>query len=387
MAQPARFNGGQIVIIGGGVIGLSIAYHLAAAGHSQVVVLERGLLAEGTTAKATGGVRQQFSSPVNARMSLEAVRYFEHFAELVGEPFDFRQHGYLFVTRSAETLAAAASAVSMQQGLGIPSRMVGIEDIASLHPELRSSDLAGGTYCPTDGSGSPVDLAQAFARQARRRGVVVRQRTEVRGIEAGRDGAVRRVGTSEGPVEAEILIIAAGPWAGLVARMIDLEVPLRPTLRQVCAIARLPWMSPDLPFTVDLDSGAYLHVERSGGLIGGCDRDRPPGFDQTVDDSSLDRLLSAVTYRFPGLSDALMVRSWAGFREMTPDDHAMLGPVSGRPNIWLATGFSGHGFMHSPIVGRELSRWLLMGNPGIDLSPLDPMRFAAGVLARESLVF
>lgn len=387
MAEPALSGGGRVVIVGGGVIGTSIAYHLAAAGHPDVTVLERGLLGEGATAKATGGIRQQFSSEINARISHEAVDYFERFEELVGEPFSFRQHGYLFVTASATVLAAAGRGAKMQQGLGIPTRVLTPAEIADVHPQMRTDDLAGGTYCATDGSGSPADLVQAFARQARRLGATIRQHTMVVGIECDAERRAHRVLTPEGAVDAEVVINAAGPWATEVAELVGLSVPVQPRPRQAFAIAPLPWMSGDLPLTVDLDTGAYLHPELSGGVIGGTDRDRAPGFDDTVDETLLDRLIGAATSRFPGLAEARVLRGWAGLREMTPDDHAIVGPAAAVPGFWSTIGFSGHGFMQSPIIGREVSRWLLTGQPQLDLSGLDPGRFAAGMVDTEALVF
>ena len=385
--HSALLGGGRIVIVGGGVVGTSIAFHLALAGHSDVVVVERGRLGEGTTSKATGGIRQQFSSEVNALLSHEAVSYFERFEELVGEPFSFRQHGYLFVTTSASVLEAAHRGVQMQQRLGIRASVVTPEEIAGLHPRMRVDDLAGGTYCATDGSGSPADVVQAFARQARKRGVQIRQHTAVQGIECDGGQRVRRVLTSDGQIDADVVIDAAGPWAGRVADMVGVSIPLEPRPRQAFAIAPLAWMSGDMPLSVDLDSGAYLHPEVSGGVIGGTDRDRAPSFVDTVDESLLERLITAATRRFPDLVDAQVLRGWAGLREMTPDDHAIVGPVDTVPGFWLAAGFSGHGFMHSPIIGREVSRWLLTGSPDLDLSRLAPDRFDGGAVETEGLVF
>jgi sarcosine oxidase, subunit beta len=378
---------GRIVIIGGGVVGTSIAYHLARDGYRDVVVLERGRLGEGSTAKATGGIRQQFSSPVNALLSREAVAYFRQFEDLVGEPFAFRQHGYLFVTTSEETLSLARAGVQMQRGLGIDAVTVAPDEIAELHRAVRAGDLAGGTYCATDGSGSPADAVQAFARQARRHGAQIRQHVAALGIDRDDAGQVRTVLTTDGPVQARTTVNASGPWAGLVADMAGVPIPLTPRPRQAFALAPTGWMSADMPLTVDLDSGAYLHSEHTGGVIGGTDRDRPGSLEATVDESGLERLISAVTWRFPALADARVLRGWAGLREMTPDDHALVGPVALVPGFWIAAGFSGHGFMHAPVIGRELSRWILTGQPGLDLSPLDPGRFVSGQPVAEGLVF
>ncbi len=380
-------DAGQVVIIGGGIIGMSIAYHLARAGHSDVIVLERGMVGEGSTARATGGIRQQFSSPVNALLSREAVAYFRQFEDLVGEPFTFRQHGYLFVTTSADLLETARAGVTMQQELGIAATMVTPGEIAHLHPAARTDDLVGGTYCATDGSGSPADVMQAYARQARRQGVQIRQHVAVIGIDCDDDRQVRQVLTTDGTVSADTVIDAAGPWAGQVSEMAGVPIPLTPRSRQAFALAPAAWVSGDMPFTVDLDSGAYFHAEDTGGVIGGTDRDQPASFEARVNEAGLERLITAATWRFPALADARVLRGWAGLREMTPDDHALVGPVASVPGFWVAAGFSGHGFMHAPVVGRELSQWLVTGSPGLDLSRLDPERFRDGKPVTEGLVF
>lgn len=388
MVQPVPFAGGPVVIIGGGVIGLSIAHHLAAAGHRAVTVLERDLIGEGATGKATGGIRQQFSSPTNARICHRAVEIFENFEDVVGEPFAFRQHGYLFVTADATTWESAKAGAAMQQGLGIPTQVLTPGDVTSLLPQAAVGDLVGGVYCATDGSGSPSDLAQIFARQARRRGVAVRQHCPAVSIARRPDGSVLGVRTGDGDdVPAEVVIDAAGPWGAVVAAMAGVTVPIEPTPRQAFAVGNLPWISPGMPLTVDLDTGAYLHPERAGGIVGGTDRDRPSGFDARVDPARIETALAAITRRIPALGEAQLLRSWVGLREMTPDDHGMLGPVAAVPGLWLAAGFSGHGFMQSPVIGREVASWMLTGKHEIDLSALDPARFDAGASTPERLAF
>jgi len=366
---------------------MSIAYHLAIAGHPDVLVLERDLIGDGTTATATGGFRQQFSSPINARLSQASVEYFTQFADLVGEPLDLRQHGYLMVTGSEETLASAARSTAMQRDLGIPASVVTPAEISELHSAVAVGDLVGGTYCPTDGSASPADLVQAFARAARRAGVTIRQRTTVIALDRDPGGAVTAVRTPDESIEVGLVINAAGPWAGGVCALVDEHLPLKPTPRQAIRLLPADWMSPQHPFTVDLDSGAYLHTEVSGAVLGGTDRDRQPGMDPTVDNSLIERLLTLAEPRFPGIATVGLGRPWCGLREMTPDDHALVGPMPRTPGLWVAAGFSGHGFMHAPAIGRELAALLLTGSSGIDLSPLLPDRFSAGGADHETVVF
>lgn len=369
----------MIVIIGGGVVGTSIAFHLASRGHPDVLLLERGRLGEGATAYATGGIRQQFTSEVNVQLVRDSVRFFENFEEHTGSPFDFRQHGYLFLLDNEKHLKAFAEAAKMQQSYGVPTQLLTPDDIAAINPKIRVDDLLGASYCATDGSGSPADATAGFAKAARKLGVTIRQHTEVTAIEG------TTVRTKDERIEAETVIIATGPQARETGKLAGVDLPVGPHRRQAFAIAPLPWLTADLPLTVDLGSGAYVHPDSSGGVIGGNDRDVPEGIDTTVDWSLTEPLIRALTHRIPELENAEIVRGWAGLREMTPDDHGIVGPVA--DGVWAAVGFSGHGFMQSPAIGDQVARWLLDGRPSIDLERLRPSRFGDAELAAEGVRF
>lgn len=375
----------RVVIVGGGIIGSSIAFHLAAAGHRDVVVLERGRVGEATTAMATGGIRQQFSSPVNIELARAAVDYFARFEELVGEPLAFRQHGYLFVTAERATMDQLVRSATVQHRHGVPVSIIAPDEIAALAPGIDVSDLVGGTFCATDGSASPTDVCAAFARHARQLGVRILQGTQVDAVDAA--DRYLKVITAEGVFHADVVINAAGPWAPAIGTMVGVDHPIEPHPRQAFAIRRPEWIDAGMPLTVDLDTGAYIHPELGAVIVGGTDRDRPASLEATVDESLLERLIEALVHRFPGLADAEVMRSWVGLREMTPDDHALVGPVPDVPGYWIAAGFSGHGFMHSPVIGREVARWLVDGAPSIDLSSLSPGRFDAARPQDESYVF
>jgi glycine/D-amino acid oxidase-like deaminating enzyme len=384
VSDGAVLNGGPVVIIGGGVVGLSIAFHLAERGYSDVTVLERDLVGEGSTARATGGIRQQFTSEVNVQMVRQSVEFFTHFEQRTGSPLDFRQHGYLFLLSTEQQLVAFTDAAAMQRRNGVPTELITPERILEINPRIRVDDLLGGAYCPTDGSAAPADAVQGFAKAARAHGARIRQHTEVTAIETAPGTGVRAVRTdSGGRYDAELVIIATGPQARLTGRLAGVELPVAPHRRQAFALAPMPWLSAELPLTVDLASGAYLHAE----VIGGNDRDVPEGTDTAVDWSLTEPLIAALVHRFPAMADAAITRGWAGLREMTPDDHAILGPVTGVSGLWCAAGFSGHGFMQSPAVGEQLARWLLDGRPTIDLSPLRFDRFAQRNLVVEGVRF
>lgn len=376
-------TGGPVVIIGGGVVGLSIAFHLAEAGYPEVTVLERDLVGEGTTARATGGIRQQFTSEVNVRMVRDSVEFFTRFAEHTGHPLDFRQHGYLFLLSTEQHRDAFRAAAEMQRRNGVPTELLTPDEVLTINPRIRVTDLLGAAYCATDGSASPNDAVQGFAHAARARGARILQHTEVTDIELV-DGAVRGVRTATGQrFDAEVVLIATGPGARRTGQLAGVELPVSPHRRQAFAIAPLPWLTRDLPLTVDLSSGAYLHSE----VVGGNDRDVPEGTDTEVDWSLTGPLIEALVHRIPAMADASITRGWAGLREMTPDDHAIVGPVPSVPGLWTAVGFSGHGFMQSPAVGQQVCGWLLDGRPSIDLGALRLARFAERELVVEGVRF
>ncbi|MGP4017049.1 NAD(P)/FAD-dependent oxidoreductase [Saccharopolyspora sp. 5N708] len=379
-------HGGPVVVIGGGVIGASVAFHLAERGYRDVTVLERGLIGEGATAHATGGIRQQFTSEVNVQLVRDSVEFFTHFEQRTGAPLTFRQHGYLFLLTDERQLTAFTAAAEMQRGHGVPAELLTPRDVRRLNPQIRVDDLLGAAYCATDGSASPHDAVQGFAKAARARGVRIRQHTEAVAIETS-GGAVSGVRTATGErLAAELVLIATGPQARETGRLAGVELPVGPHRRQAFAIDALPWLSPDQPLTVDLGSGAYLHPETGGAVIGGNDRDVPEGTDTAVDWSLTEPLIEALVHRFPAMAEAAIVRGWAGLREMTPDDHAIVGPLA-VPGLWAAAGFSGHGFMQSPAIGDQLARWLLDGSPAIDLSALRIERFSTDQLAVEGVRF
>jgi sarcosine oxidase, subunit beta len=383
--SPLR--GGRVVIIGGGVVGLSIAYHLTERGYRNVTLVERRTLGSGTTSKGTGGIRQQFSSKINVMLSRRAVDYFAHFADRVGEPVHFRQHGYLFLLDSAEQLRTFEKNVEKQHAENVPVELLKPTEIPEVMPHVNLEGLVGASYCPTDGSSSTIEVAAAFARRVRTLGATVLEGTTATAIERDAHGAVLGVQTTKDRIEAEVVVNAAGPWATEVGQQVGVTLPITPHRRQAFGIVPLPWFADELPLTVDLGTGAYVHPGPGGGVIGGNDRETPAGFDETVDWGLTPALMSALTHRIPAMSEAEIRSGWAGLRDMTPDDHAILGPLEDVPGFWVAAGFSGHGFMHAPVVGELLSEWLLDGSPEIDLTALRLERFEKGKMVSETTVF
>ncbi len=379
----------EIAIIGGGVVGLSIAYHLAARGCTGVCVLERGLIGQGATAKATGGIRQQFSREVNVRLSQESLKQFERFEEEMGSSADLRQVGYLFLASRGSGWGWLQEAASLQRRLGVTVELLKPDEAGRLAPGLRTDDLLGATFCGTDGIADPYAVVQAFAREARRLGVRILEGREVIGIrvEAGR---VRGVCLQDGEdVAAELAVNAAGVHAPEVGWMARVDIPVEPHRRQVFVAEPLAALPGPMPLTVDLSSGSYVHVESNGGIVmGGGDHGDRRGFDESLDWSRLPRLIEAVTHRFPALEAARIRRGWTGLREMTPDELAIVGPVPEVEGFFVAAGFSGHGFMHAPAVGTLMAELILDGEAStIDISDLSLDRFRTGSLVPERAVF
>lgn len=380
-------QGGRVVVVGGGVVGLSVAYHLAVRGYRDVTLVERRTLGSGTTSKGTGGIRQQFSSAINVALSRRAVDYFSGFGERVGVSAGFRQHGYLFLLESEEQLEVFGRNAAKQRAVGVPVEMLEPEEILEVMPHVEIDGLLGASYCPTDGSASPQAVAEAFAEGARAGGGRLMEGAAVTALERDPHGAVLAVETAEGRLEAEAVVNATGPWATEVGRLAGVELPISPRRRQAFAISPLPWMDAGMPLTVDLGSGAYVHPRPVGGVIGGNDRETPNGFDEEVDWGLVPALLKALARRIPRMIESEIKHGWAGVRDMTPDDHAIVGPVAAIPGLWTAAGFSGHGFMHSPVVGELLAEWLIDGAPSMDLSALRLERFSAEAGAFETTVF
>jgi len=382
-------NGGRVVIIGGGIIGSSIAYHLSEKGYRDVMIIEKDLVGEGATAYATGGIRQQFSSRVNVEIAQQSFNFWKSFEQRTGSPLDFRQHGYLFLISDEDTARVFEKNTVLQRSLGVDVETLDPSQIAAIFPGVRTDDLVSATYTPQDGSASPADAVAGYLRVARRNGVRVKQHTGLLGLITGPDGSVRGVQTSAGDIQAEKVVVAAGPQSRMVGQLCGLDLPIFPHSRQAFATAPIDAINGSLPLTVDMATGAYLHPERSGAaVVGGNDRDVPSTLQASVDWDRVDGLASALSHRFPRLGELKVVRGWAGLREMTPDDHAIVSAVNSVDGMWIAAGFSGHGFMQSPAIGHAVSQQLLEGYSDLDLSPLRFSRFAEQVEGElENAVF
>jgi sarcosine oxidase subunit beta len=365
----------SVVVIGGGIMGLSSAYHLARSGVRDVVLVEQSELGSGSTCKAAGGVRAQFSDAVNIELGLRSLRAFEKFREDFDQEIDLHQAGYLFLLDRPAHVEAFERNVETQNRLGVPSRMIDVAAAKRLSPLISTDGLLGAAYSPTDGHCTPESVVLGYARAARALGVRILLRTRVAGIDLD-GGAIRSVRTDAGTIRTDAVVCAAGPWSGEVGKMVGVDLPVVPLRRQVLTTEPISGLDADTPFTIDFSTSFYFHGEGPGLLLGMSDPEETPGFKLSRSDSWLPRLGEAIASRAPALGDVGIAHGWAGLYEMTPDHNALIGESAEVSRFLYATGFSGHGFLMGPAVG-EVVRDLYLGvRPIVDVSALDVRRFA-----------
>ncbi len=380
----------DVAIIGGGIVGSSVAYHLAEAGCTNVLIVEReerqGM---GSTAKSMGGVRAQFATSINIRMSLYSIDLFSKFEEVTGHTAGYRPHGYLFVATGEGHLEYLATNLRKQQNCGLSNvEMVTREDILKTIPELIGDDVVGGSFCPTDGFVDPYSVMTGFAKRARDLGVRTWLDTVVTGIDV-REGRVTGLETSREYVSTGAVVNAAGPWAAGVARLARVEIPVQPLRRQIVKTEPFEQLSSRLPMIIDMSSGFHFRPEGSSYLLAWPDPEETYGFRTDFDYGFIEKILTRAVSRVPVFADVEVNprRCWAGMYEVTPDHHAIIGAAPGVEGMFLANGFSGHGVMHSPATGKIVSELILSGTSSfVDAPRLRAERFDEGNLLEETAV-
>ncbi|ELY53726.1 NAD(P)/FAD-dependent oxidoreductase [Natronococcus jeotgali] len=369
------------VVVGGGIVGLSSALELAERG-VDVVVCEKGSIGSGSTERAAGGIRAQFSTPTNVELSVASMAVWSEFEQRLGTDVDYRTNGYLFLARTPETAAALETAVEMQNERGVPSEVLEPAGARERCPGIDPDRFVAATYSPTDGFADPHLALQGYARAAADAGVDVRTGTPVTDVlREGGGGRVVGVETPDGPLEAEFVVNAAGPWARRVGAMAGVELPIAPRRRQMVVVDPDTAVPETDPLAIDLETGTYFRPERDGealvgGHLGGPDPDRDPdGYDRGIDfDWAADVLETAsewATYFGP---DSRIKRGWSGLYAVTPDDNAVLEETI--PGLITAAGFSGHGFQHAPATGRIVAELIVDGEASlVDVAALSSDRF------------
>ena len=372
------------VIIGGGIMGASTAFHLAKRGCTNVVVLEAGeMLGLGSTGLNAGGVRYQFASPVNIALSKLSFGMMERFADEMDQQIGLRRCGYLFMLDRAEDLEQFRRNVALQNRHGVPSRLVTADEIAALAPEVDLSGVIGGSWCPADGLVDPHGLLQGYASNARRLGATLCTNARVEGIDivGGRATAVR---TKTDVIATERIVIAAGPWSASIGEMVGIDIPIEPIRRQIAVTGPIPDLRPDFPFVIDFSRSLYFHREGPGILTGMSNNDEKASFDTSVDQEWRLRHFEEAAKRLPLLADAEISAEWAGLYEVTPDDQPIIGKLPEIEGLFICAGFSGHGLMHGPATGFLMAEEILDGRAHtVDIDPLRWERFALGVSVGE----
>ena len=380
----------DVVIVGGGCMGASVAYHLARRGLTDVVILEREkMLGTGSTGRNAGGVRHQFSNEANIRLSLESIALLERFADEVGHTIDFHQDGYLFLLSSENSVATFRKNVALQRSLGVTVDWLDADGAARLAPGLDATGVVGATFCQRDGIADPNGVTMGFAKAAQAAGVAVERDVEVTGIRVNA-GRVSAVETTRGTIETRAVVNAAGPWAQQIGKLAGVDVPVSPVRRHIFIAApgtdgplRIPTSH---IMAIDFETTFYFHREGAGLLFGMGDPKQAPGFDMTVQWDFLPQVIEVAVTRLPALATASISHAWAGLYEMSPDANPILGPAATVEGFYLINGFSGHGFQHSPAAGRILADVITGRNPQFDLAPFSIDRFNTTAVSGERYV-
>lgn len=380
----------DVVIVGGGIVGSSIAYHLAASGCGSVLVIEReSAQGKGSTGKSMGGVRAQFSTAVSILMSLYSIPFYASFEERLGHPCDYRPQGYLFCATSEEQIAYLRTNFALQVELGLKNvRMMSGEQIGRTFPQLRSDDIIGGSFCASDGFVDPYSAMTGFMTWAAEHGTLLWKNTFVTGLTRDPKG-IASVETTRGTVATRKVVNCAGAWGAEVAGFAGVKLPVEPLRRMLVPSEPFDEFPRSAPMIVDMSNGFHFRPEARGFLLAWNDPDETPGFKTDFDGNFVEKILTRAADRVPCFANLPVnpKRAWAGLYEMTPDHHPILGEAPGVPGLFLANGFSGHGVMHAPATGKILSDLILTGRTElIDASLLSLTRFAENKLIHETAV-
>jgi sarcosine oxidase subunit beta len=379
----------DVVLIGGGIVGSSIAYHLVAAGCKNVLVIERETAqGKGSTGKSMGGVRAQFSTPVNIRMSLYSIPFYASFEERIGHPCDYRPQGYLFCATNEKHLAFLGANYEKQVAMGLKNvRLVTGDELRGMFPQLRGDDIVGGSFCSTDGFVDPYSVMIGFMTWASDHGATLWKNSNVTGI-IRKDGAFE-VATTRGAVSTRTVVNCAGAWAASIAKMVGIDLPVEPLRRMLVPTEPFNQFPHTAPMIVDMSTGFHFRPESRGFLLAWNDPEETPGYKTDFDPTFIEKILTRAADRVPVFENVAVnpKRAWAGLYEMTPDHHPILGELPDVPGFFSANGFSGHGVMHSPATGKILSDLILTGKTDlIDASLLNFSRFAEGRTIHETAV-
>jgi sarcosine oxidase subunit beta len=385
----------EIVIVGAGIMGLSIAYNLARLGVTDVVVVDRSYLCGGASGRNGGGVRAQWSSEANVRLMQESIKMCRDFASQMKINIWFRQGGYLFLARTEEKRRALEASVKLQNDCGLATRMLTPREAQAIVPELDTDGVIATTYNPDDGVVFPWPFVWGFAQAARKLGVEVSTFTDVLGFEtkgARIEGVVvRGIGQGQGRarsrhvIRTNKVVNAAGAWSPEIAKMLGVELPNKPHRHEICSTEPLkPWLK---PLVADLTDGLYFSQSTRGEIVGGVGQERvPPGLNQDSSFAFLGKYARALTRACPILGSVKVLRQWAGCYDITPDANPIVGQVDGVDHFYQASGFMGHGFMMAPIVGKLIAQSIVEEQVPPMFAKWGLRRFKEGKLLSEAMI-
>ena len=372
----------DVVIVGGGVIGASIAYQLSLRGAGRIIVLERDRLGTGSTGKNAGGIRLQFSTEVNVRLSQRSLPRLEAFTEEMGVDPQLHQVGYLFLITEERDVAPFEHSLALWERLAVPAKRLSGAEAKEFFPEVRVDDVRFATFCAKDGYADPHSILQGYVTRARERGVEFREGAPARAIDLAA-GRVTTVRAGDERIACGTVVNAAGAWGAQVGAMVGLALPIQPLRRHIFVTGPVPGLDHEFPLTIEFASGLYFHRESGGVLLGMADPADPPRFDDSVNWDFLPTVVEHALSRLPVLEQATVKTGWAGYYEDTPDRHPILGPIDEVPGFVCAAGFSGHGLMHAPAAGEIVAQLICGEAPSVDVSALRFDRFARGALVTE----
>jgi sarcosine oxidase, subunit beta len=378
----------DVVLIGGGIVASSIAYHLVSAGCKNVLVLERETAqGKGSTGKSMGGVRAQFSTPVNIQMSLYSIPFYATFEERLGHPCDYRPQGYLFCATSDKHLAYLRANYEKQIAMGLKNvRLLGGDEIRRMFPQMRGDDIVGGSFCSTDGFVDPYSAMIGFMTWASDHGATLWKNAKVQAIT---HDETFNIEATRGAVSTPTVVNCAGAWSAEIAAMVGITLPVQPLRRMLVPTEPFDQFPHTAPMIIDMSNGFHFRPESRGFLLAWNDPEETPGYKTDFEPSFIEKILTRAADRVPVFENVAVNprRAWAGLYEMTPDHHPILGESPDVPGFFFANGFSGHGVMHAPATGKILSDLILSGKTDlIDASLLNFSRFAEGRTIHETAI-
>ena len=375
----------DVIIIGGGIIGASIAWHLSKMGVSDILLLEKGQAGEGSTGKCAGGIRVQFSTEINILFSIYSMKFFNSFKGNLGVDPEFHRIGYLFLASNQRQWGILKGNTKLLESKGCEIELLSPRDINARWPFINTSDIIGGSFTPHDGFAGPYEILQGYIRAAKKNGVRIFEGSEVTGIESSAGGVTGVVLADGKKIHTAKIVNATGPYAARVAGMLGLDLPVMPLRRQLFFTDSFDGLPPEFPLIIDMEHGWYVRREGSGLLLAGP-QDEESSFNEKMDFESRLWTAERSLHRVPVLENANIMTGWAGLYEISPDHHAIIGEFPEINGFICANGFSGHGFMHSPAAGLAVAELIAKGrSETIDINPLRPSRFREGALIHEPL--